>query len=406
MKQQWKQKRWVVAVSGGCDSMYLLDTLRKSGYDLVCAHVNYGIRERAQWETNLVQTYCVKFAIPLEITYAPSMEQGNFQAKAREFRYRFFRDVVHDYACAGVMVAHHEDDVLETYLMQKQKELIPLTYGVAETSNQDGLCIVRPLLGIDKKMIRKTCEDEKIPYLDDDSNEKLSYERNRLRHQIVAHLTRDERMAMLEEINRKNSEKQQREAKAKAWLEQTAPFTLQALRALTITEQKEVLICCLLEQHVYNIKQQKLDDLLKLCNKDKNWVYQLDATKQLCNDYGVLSIQPIDVEPYAYRMESITLLQTPFFAIQTVGGACEHATLQPEDFPIMIRSPQPDDEIVLRYGTKKLNRWFIDRKISHNERKLWPVVVNSMGKIILVPGIGCDISHYSYQPNLFVVKCT
>lgn len=75
-----------------------------------------------------------------------------------------------------------------------------------------------------------------------------------------------------------------------------------------------------------------------------------------------------------------------------------------EDFPITIRSFQKGDAIQLRYGTKAINRFFIDRKISHKERKTWPIVVNCMGNVILVPEIGCDIKHYTNKPNCFVIK--
>ena len=79
-------------------------------------------------------------------------------------------------------------------------------------------------------------------------------------------------------------------------------------------------------------------------------------------------------------------------------------TLSAEDFPITIRSPKEGDQIELRFGKKKLNRFFIDRKISHKERKSYPVVVNSVGNVVLVPKIGCDVKHYTVKPNCFVIK--
>jgi len=78
--------------------------------------------------------------------------------------------------------------------------------------------------------------------------------------------------------------------------------------------------------------------------------------------------------------------------------------LQEDDFPITIRNAQAGDVIQLRFGRKKLNRWFIDRKIPKKERKIWPVVTNKDGIVILVPKIGCDIAHFSNNPTLFVLK--
>ena len=106
----------------------------------------------------------------------------------------------------------------------------------------------------------------------------------------------------------------------------------------------------------------------------------------------------------SYCYEKVVFETTPYFTIAPVGGSCEALTLYKEDYPITIRNAQPNDEIRLRFGTKKLNRWFIDRKIPKKERKIWPVVVNAAGNVILVPKIGCDIAHCSNNPTLFVIK--
>ena len=78
--------------------------------------------------------------------------------------------------------------------------------------------------------------------------------------------------------------------------------------------------------------------------------------------------------------------------------------MQADDFPITVRSVQPGDAIQLRFGTKKIHRWFIDRHIPLQERLLWPVMVNAQGKVIFVPKIGCDVAHFSNNPNLFMVQ--
>ena len=93
-----------------------------------------------------------------------------------------------------------------------------------------------------------------------------------------------------------------------------------------------------------------------------------------------------------------------YFKISKEGSSVEALTLSESDFPITIRSPKPMDAIQLRFGRKKVNRFFIDRKISHKERKTYPIVVNRMGNVVLVPKLGCDVEHYSIQPNCFVLK--
>ncbi|UPU38547.1 tRNA lysidine(34) synthetase TilS [Erysipelothrix sp. Poltava] len=79
-------------------------------------------------------------------------------------------------------------------------------------------------------------------------------------------------------------------------------------------------------------------------------------------------------------------------------------TLSESDFPIMIRNARKGDSIKMRFGTKSLNRFFIDRKIPRHEREIWPVIVNSSQQIVFVVGMGCDEHHYSNNPNLFMLE--
>ena len=86
------------------------------------------------------------------------------------------------------------------------------------------------------------------------------------------------------------------------------------------------------------------------------------------------------------------------------GEKIESIFLQNSDFPITVRNAKENDAILLRFGTKKLNRFFIDRKIPMALRKMWPVVVNQKGEVIFVPAIGPDVNHYCEIPNVFMVK--
>ena len=58
----------------------------------------------------------------------------------------------------------------------------------------------------------------------------------------------------------------------------------------------------------------------------------------------------------------------------------------------------------MRYGTKKVSRFFIDKKIPVNRRLTWPVMLNSKNEVILVPQIGCNKTHYSIKHNLFMIE--
>jgi tRNA(Ile)-lysidine synthase len=120
-----KDKLYVLAVSGGPDSMFLLDKMRSERYRFIVAHVNYQKREESDFDERLVKQYCQKYSLPCEIYQVQSSEHAsiaNFQAKARKIRYDFFQKLADKYQTEYIVVAHHCDDHLETYLLQKQRK--------------------------------------------------------------------------------------------------------------------------------------------------------------------------------------------------------------------------------------------------------------------------------------------
>ena len=83
--------KYLVAVSGGPDSMALLDMLVKEKYNLMVANVNYHTRAESDLEEKLVKDYCVKHNIPFFVKhYVETNDKKSFEVKAREFRYDFF----------------------------------------------------------------------------------------------------------------------------------------------------------------------------------------------------------------------------------------------------------------------------------------------------------------------------
>ncbi|MBQ1482158.1 MAG: tRNA lysidine(34) synthetase TilS, partial [Erysipelotrichaceae bacterium] len=93
------------------------------------------------------------------------------------------------------------------------------------------------------------------------------------------------------------------------------------------------------------------------------------------------------------------------FRIEEEGKKIEGVCLAEEDFPLCVRNARKDDVIRMRFGKKKLNRFFIDRKISYKEELSWPLMVNGNGEVIFVTGLGCDVNHYCDDPDVFMIKC-
>lgn len=404
IQEKDKQATWVVAVSGGADSMALLGMCIAQNMDIIVAHMNYQKRESAKRDMEGVQAYCKLHQIPCVIRMQDQLCQGNFQAFAREQRYAFFREIMQRHACVGVLVAHHLDDHLETYLMQQQRGSISTYYGIQERTNIFDCLVVRPLLSYTKQALEDYCKFHCIPYFLDESNVSDAYTRNRIRHEVIDHMTYEDKLYLAEEIDRKNVEattlQKQVQTFLSNWDHSTDMLVELPLSLYYMVIEEWVFLKC----HIH-ISRKECDTIYKLLKeKANNWTRTITVTYDMYMEYGYLHI--VDTIPiqYTYTYDHIVYETTPFFTCARQGTSIEAVTITDYDLPITIRAAQEGDTIELCYGRKKLNRWFIDRKISKKERKIWPVVVNAQGKIILVPKIGCDISHFSNNPNLFVIK--
>lgn len=181
-----KDETIVVGVSGGIDSMVLLNVLYNLGYKLVIAHVNHNVRVESKDELIFVKKYAEERNIPFESTVLEKIDGVNFQDKARQLRYEFFFDVAKKYNATKIATAHHLDDLLETILMRISRGSNLYGYGgIKPIINYANASIIRPLLCVTRSDIKQYQEANNIPFMEDNSNLKDKYTRNRYRHKVV-----------------------------------------------------------------------------------------------------------------------------------------------------------------------------------------------------------------------------
>jgi tRNA(Ile)-lysidine synthase len=179
-----QNKKYLIAVSGGPDSMCLLNLCKKN-IALVC-HVNYNKRASAMRDENIVKQYCKKNRIKLKILNVTKIiydqyKKNNFEHIAREIRYDFF------YKCAkainnfNILIAHNLDDFVETAIMQEEKKSKSLFYGIKQISFHHGLNIYHPLINYRKKELKKYCIEHDIIFGIDETNFSDLFYRNRIR---------------------------------------------------------------------------------------------------------------------------------------------------------------------------------------------------------------------------------
>ena len=384
--------------------MALLDMCRKEGFQLVVAHMNYKKRDTADRDMELVRSYCARFHIPFEARLQTKPCVGNFQAFAREERYRMYRELLQKYQAAAVLLAHHLDDHLETYLMAKERGSMKEYLGIQEEACIMGCTIIRPLMAYSKRELEAYCRENAVPFGIDESNLTDHYARNRIRHEIVDRMSEKEKEALMETISWENMRMQQLRADCRAFLN-SWDGSLKKLRVLDSYFLEQVLITWIHDTCSCYLSMHEIQVLRELIMNNANyWTRDIAGGYDIYSEYGKLVIDTSEEISYSYVYDHAVFEKTPYFETAPHGTGVEAVTLQATDWPITIRNAQPQDAIQLRFGVKKLNRWFIDRKIPKKERKLWPVVVNAAGNVILVPKIGCDIAHFSNNPTLFVLK--
>ena len=178
----------LVAVSGGIDSMCLLQFLYANNYEVSVAHINYRLRDgESEQDQQLVESYCQSKGISCyvyELTSAQigSLKSGNLQEKARDIRYDFFNKVIREQQLDHLCVAHHGDDQIETMLinMTRGANLTGLTAMHAQVDH-----VRRPFLCITKGDIVEYAKQNQVPYRLDKSNLRSDYERNFIRNEML-----------------------------------------------------------------------------------------------------------------------------------------------------------------------------------------------------------------------------
>lgn len=181
--RDYEHQKLAVAVSGGVDSVCLLCWLARMGLDVVCLHVNHGLRKNAEVETQYVQDLCKKLKLPCKIFYWTGEKPATgLEAAAREARYKFMTDYCHEQGIQVLLTAHQADDQIETFLMNLGRG--SGLYGLAamrRVTYRDGVKIVRPLLYVPRTELKNYCDANGIKYFMDEMNEDPHYTRVRIR---------------------------------------------------------------------------------------------------------------------------------------------------------------------------------------------------------------------------------
>lgn len=180
----------LVAVSGGPDSMCLLDLLVKLApqynWTLRVAHVNYQLRGAdSDRDEKIVRNWAKKHHIPVSVKRVTLTQEKVAEAHLRDIRYTFLEAIRQKYQCTAITIAHTEDDQAETVLLRLLRGTG--TKGLRAMQPKNGF-IVRPLLFESRKNVLAHLSKHSIPFGEDTTNFSLAFTRNRVRHELLPFL--------------------------------------------------------------------------------------------------------------------------------------------------------------------------------------------------------------------------
>jgi tRNA(Ile)-lysidine synthase len=259
--------RYLVGVSGGRDSVALLDWLVECGYrKLVVCHLNHRLRGRSsEADARFVANLSDKYDLDLEIDSADvralaAKQKLSIEAAARAARYEFFAAVAKRRRCRTIFLAHHADDLVETFLINLFRGAgttgLAAMREISKRRMRDiDLTLVRPFLGAWRVEIDRYIREHRLRFREDASNKNLLPMRNRLRHRVVPYLEKAFGRNIRSSIWRAAAIA----AEEQAWIEQQVAkagnhdLSVATLRELPIALQRRQILKWLRSESVPNV---------------------------------------------------------------------------------------------------------------------------------------------------------
>lgn len=388
------KKKYVVACSYGPDSMALLNMTIDEKLNIVVAHVNYHKRDASNQEEAALKEFCNVNKIQIEVLDTKDLKcDGNFQDWARKIRYSFFKKILEKYNADAVLVAHQQDDFIETYLMQKKRANIVKNPGIAEITTIDGVEIIRPLLNFSKADLLEYNKTYNVPFSIDCSNLTNQYERNKIRHEIVEKMSKIEREKVIEDAaDHANSAS----IKTKWPVDVFADLPISDV-VFSISDFVEKRI-----GH-HDVSSNFVRETQSAFKTSKpNVSVKLWGGLYISKEYGFVRLLDLrNKVTYFYELKQNERIDNELFTID-FRNASGDRNVSKDDFPIAIKPVQSKEKYAVGSSQCEVRRLFIDWKLPKHLRNCWPGIYNKYGRLIYIPRY--RENYIDNHPSKFVIK--
>lgn len=406
----WEDKdTLLVAVSGGLDSMVLLELCRQLYNPIAIVHCNFSLRGKASdADENLVVKTCEKHQLTLHRktfdTIAYAQEKGiSIEMAARDLRYDYFQELCEEYGYTKIVTAHHANDNAETLLLNLTKGTgIKGLTGIPRQRDS----IVRPLLAFSRKELQGYAQMHNLPYHNDATNEDTIYQRNKIRHKVLP-LLEEINPSAIQTLNADAERLQEVRGIYEEYIQSRIDFLVRN-NELTIQELAN-------EKYPQSILFEWLSPYRFTATVSENILATLDDTEEkyfysknfrLLKSRGRLQLTTLKHEEQTvFEVEKEGITNPIVLTMEDFNGTMEKTAnkayfdLDKLQFPLQLRRWEEGDRFIpfgLK-GSKKVSELFKDKKLSFVQKEnVW--ILCSEEEIIWVVGLRSD-DRYKITPN-------
>jgi tRNA(Ile)-lysidine synthase len=402
-----KDLTYLVALSGGIDSMVLLHLLIRSGYKVRAAHVNYGLRgEDSNEDERFCSKVCNELKIPIDL-YRTSAEdlKGSIQTEARKLRLLWFKKLCAHHRLAAIITGHHLDDQWETVLLNMSRGTgIRGMKGMPRKSKW----VIRPLIDFSRKAIGCYAQEHNIEWREDVSNETNNYRRNILRNEVIP---------LFKSWNPKWEEGMRRFFGRMELAGQLSETLLERMRSELLHEDdlSGVIRISLLELYGRGVTGMLLDELLRpygfnYAQIDQFWkegavsagavIHSNTHSLRREKSFLYLTDQTLLIQPFGVLPQTVSMQQRrgSFWELHhessipgteiEANSACLKLSLSDFEVQFEWRLPIAGEKINVKgiQGRKKISDILQESGIPLAYRKHWPVLARG-AEIMWIPGV-------------------
>ena len=376
-----KNKKYLLALSYGSDSLALFYLLLNKGYDFEVAYCNYHLPYTGDMEEIKIKELCKNYnkVLHLKEVY---FKKGNEEAWARKERYDFFENIIKNNSqLDACLVAHNKDDLVETYYLQMNRPGFYSYYGLKEISFKNDVKFIRPLLHIRKAKLKEFNDKHGYKYFQDVTDLEPRFERNKIRLNQVSIMSNFEINKVVREINHKNHLKEKERIKYSKFICNDNLIYLNDIKDLKLDEFITLFYIYLSNfNYIKNISRDQIIDLYSKIKLNKNIKIDLKDDYYIFIEYGYIKIDKIYKNDYYFEVDKNG---NEIFKFK------ENSKLFNEIFSkynkVIIHPLSRNDKYLYKGEMKSVSKIFIDMKLPVSYRNIYPGIYNEFNEVLYIP---------------------